>query len=181
MKRLPCKYFYDEGGPPLRGDLRAGRSIIRPGRRPKSCCVMPVKWPDLRRGDIAVPQIWRRSRDQDRDPDRRADRPRLYVPIDIAGDFLARTAADAIGRRFPEPPMFFRSSPTSTMNFEPAPDLPAGRRTAFFPGSDPSPTRIPRRGRRPSCAGSGAMSAKQGKAIVGVDLKKDVRMLIDGL
>ena len=33
------------------------------------------------------------------------DRPRLYVPIDIAGDFLARTAG-RIGRRFPDLDVF---------------------------------------------------------------------------
>ena len=60
------------------------------------------------------------------------DRPRLYVPIDIAGDFLARTAG-RIGRRFPDLDVFPVVADFNH-DFE-LPDLPAGRRTAFFPGS----------------------------------------------
>jgi len=102
------------------------------------------------------------------------DRPRLYVPIDIAGDFLARTVR-RIERRFPDLDVLPVVADFNH-DFE-LPDLPPGRRTAFFPGSTignlnhVEAAAFLRRLRR--------HVGKQGKAIIGVDLKKDVRMLID--
>jgi dimethylhistidine N-methyltransferase len=106
------------------------------------------------------------------------DRPRLYVPIDIAGDFLARTAG-RIGRRFPDLDVFPVVADFNH-DFE-LPELPAGRRTAFFPGSTignlnhAEAAAFLRRLRRHV----GDQGTAQGTAIVGVDLKKDVRTLLD--
>jgi dimethylhistidine N-methyltransferase len=101
-------------------------------------------------------------------------RPRLYVPIDIAGDFLARTAG-RIEKRFPDLEVFPVVADFNH-DFE-LPELPPGRRTAFFPGSTignlnhAEAAAFLRRLRR--------HVGKQGRAIIGVDLKKDVKTLID--
>jgi dimethylhistidine N-methyltransferase len=101
------------------------------------------------------------------------DRPRLYVPIDIAGDFLALTAA-RLRRRFPHLDVFPVVADFNH-DFE-LPELPAGRRTAFFPGSTignlthAEAAAFLRRLRR--------HVGEQGRAIIGVDIKKDVRTLL---
>ncbi|HEY1615210.1 MAG TPA: L-histidine N(alpha)-methyltransferase [Rhizomicrobium sp.] len=102
------------------------------------------------------------------------DEPRAYVPIDIAGEFLALTAA-RLGKRFPS----LRIWPI-VADFMGDLALPAalrrGRRVGFFPGS--------------TIGNLGAEEATQflarmrrhvgahGAAIVGVDLKKDQRTLL---
>lgn len=102
------------------------------------------------------------------------DRPSLYVPIDISGDFLA-ASAERIRERFAE----LVVEPVTadfTQEFDLPGDLPeAGRRGGFFPGStignlDRAEALIfLKRMRRH--VGEG------GVAVVGCDLKKDVAIL----
>jgi dimethylhistidine N-methyltransferase len=103
--------------------------------------------------------------------------PRLYVPIDIAGDFLDQTVV-RFRRRFPN--LLTKSIVADfTADF----DLPSwmpthhnGLRVGFFPGStignlDASEVAgFLRRVRR--------HVGKDGRAIVGVDMRKDLRVLI---
>jgi dimethylhistidine N-methyltransferase len=100
--------------------------------------------------------------------------PRMYVPIDIAGDFLDQTVT-RIREQFPR----LATRPIIadfTTDFEIPPDLLEGRRAAFFPGStignlDGSQvTAFLHRMRRHVGPG--------GKAIIGVDLVKDIKTLI---
>ena len=102
------------------------------------------------------------------------DRPRLYVPIDIAGEFLDETVARMRGR-FPD----LETLPVVadfTSDFDIPRGVPRGRRSAFFPGStignlDPHETKqFLRRVRR--------HVGWRGAAIIGVDLKKDVETLL---
>jgi len=102
------------------------------------------------------------------------DRPRLYVPIDIAGDFLDGTVV-RMRQRFPD----LETLPVVadfTSDFDIPRGVPRGRRSAFFPGStignlDPHETeQFLRRVRR--------HVGWRGAAIVGVDLKKDVGTLL---
>jgi dimethylhistidine N-methyltransferase len=100
--------------------------------------------------------------------------PRLYVPIDIAGSFLDHTVA-RFRRRFPGLP-----TKPIVADFTAAFALPAwipeGRRLAFFPGStigNLNAVEIAaflRRLRRQAGA--------DGRAIIGVDMKKDLQVLI---
>jgi dimethylhistidine N-methyltransferase len=100
--------------------------------------------------------------------------PRLYVPIDIAGDFLDATVA-RFRERFPN--LLTRSI---VADFTKAFDLPAwiptGKRVAFFPGStignlDSSETSLfLQRMRR--------HVGDEGSAIIGVDLKKNLEVLL---
>jgi dimethylhistidine N-methyltransferase len=100
--------------------------------------------------------------------------PRMYAPIDIAADFLAQTV-ERIRDRFPELPT--RPIITDfTVDFDIPADIPAERRAAFFPGSTlgnlgPSEAAALLRRMRQH-VGHG------GKAIIGVDLRKDIQTLI---
>jgi dimethylhistidine N-methyltransferase len=100
--------------------------------------------------------------------------PRLYAPIDIAADFLAQTMA-RIRDRFPELPTRAIIA-DFTADFDIPPDIPKAPRAAFFPGSTignlgPSDAAaLLRRMRRHVGA--------RGRAIIGVDLRKDVETLI---
>jgi dimethylhistidine N-methyltransferase len=100
--------------------------------------------------------------------------PRMYAPIDIAAEFLAQTV-ERIRDRRPELP----TRPVIadfTVDFDIPADIPAGRRTAFFPGSTlgnlggSDAAALLRRMRR--------QVGERGKAIIGVDLRKDVETLI---
>jgi dimethylhistidine N-methyltransferase len=100
--------------------------------------------------------------------------PRLYAPIDIAADFLAQTV-ERIADRFPE----LRMRPIIadfTADFDVPADIPAKRRAAFFPGST-----IGNLGAFEAAALLRRMRhhvGERGKAIIGVDLRKDVKTLI---
>jgi dimethylhistidine N-methyltransferase len=100
--------------------------------------------------------------------------PRMYAPIDIAADFLAQTA-QRIRDRFTELP----TRPIIadfTADFDIPADIPAHPRAAFFPGSTlgnlrrPEAAALLRRMRQHVGA--------RGKAIIGIDLRKDVGTLI---
>jgi L-histidine N-alpha-methyltransferase len=102
------------------------------------------------------------------------DSPRLYVPIDIAADFLGETVA-RMRRRFPD----LQTLPLVadfTVDFEIPRGVPGARRNAFFPGStlgnlDGRETeRFLRQVRR--------HVGPRGAAIIGVDLKKDLSTLL---
>ncbi len=102
------------------------------------------------------------------------DRPRLYVPIDIAGDFLNETVG-RMRQRFPE----LQTLPVVadfTHDFEIPRGVPTGSRCAFFPGSTMGnldaheSQRFLRQVRR--------HVGSRGTAIIGVDLKKDLGTLL---
>jgi dimethylhistidine N-methyltransferase len=102
-------------------------------------------------------------------------RPRLYAPIDIADEVLEQTAG-RIARRFPRLPIMPIVADFNR-DFDLPAGLPAGPRTAFFPGStignlNPRETVAFLNQIRRHTRGGGA-------AIIGIDLKKDVRTLLD--
>lgn len=102
------------------------------------------------------------------------DAPRLYVPIDIASNFLKQTAA-RIRQRFQR----LQIRPLAadfTADFEIPPGVPLTSRVAFFPGST-----IGNLNEAETLAFLSRMRAHvgpQGKAIIGVDLKKDIPTLV---
>jgi len=100
--------------------------------------------------------------------------PRLYVPIDIAGDFLDQTVA-RFRRRFPN--LLTKSIVADfTSAFDMPVWIPTERRVAFFPGSTignlnaAEVASFLQRMRRH--VGEG------GRAVVGVDMKKNLQVLI---
>jgi dimethylhistidine N-methyltransferase len=100
--------------------------------------------------------------------------PRLYVPIDIAGDFLDHTVA-RFGLRFPKLPARAIVADFTSSFALPA-WVPAGGRIAFFPGSTignldaGEVATFLQRLRRQTGIG--------GRAIIGVDMKKNLDILI---
>ena len=100
--------------------------------------------------------------------------PRMYAPVDIAADFLAQTMA-RIRDRFPELP----TRPIIAdfnIDFHIPADIPREPRAAFFPGST-----IGNLERGDAAALLRRMRkhvGERGKAIIGVDLRKDVETLI---
>jgi dimethylhistidine N-methyltransferase len=100
--------------------------------------------------------------------------PRLYVPIDIAGDFLDQTVA-RFRWRFPGLPSKAIVA-DFTASFALPGWVPVGARVAFFPGSTignldaGEVATFLQRMRRHVGAG--------GKAIIGVDMKKDLSVLL---
>jgi dimethylhistidine N-methyltransferase len=101
--------------------------------------------------------------------------PNLYVPIDIAGDFVESTV-QRIRERFPD--LSVRPIVADfTTDFEVSPQLNGNEgRIGFFPGStignldrDATETFLRRMRRH---------VGKEGRAIVGVDLKKDIATLV---
>ena len=103
------------------------------------------------------------------------DAPRLYVPIDIASAFLDQTVA-RFRDRFPE----LETQPVVadfTSDFSLPAWIPAGRRVAFFPGST-----IGNLGPREAALFLRRLRrhvGADGRAIIGVDLKKNVNVLLD--
>ncbi|MBV8651321.1 MAG: L-histidine N(alpha)-methyltransferase [Alphaproteobacteria bacterium] len=100
--------------------------------------------------------------------------PRLYAPIDIAGEFLDRTVA-RLNRRFPN--LATRPIVADFTGDVVLPHgMPEGRRIAFFPGSTignldgDEAAAFLRRLRR--------LVGAEGRAIIGVDLRKDRETLI---
>ncbi|MEF2553750.1 L-histidine N(alpha)-methyltransferase [Aurantimonas sp. A2-1-M11] len=103
------------------------------------------------------------------------DDPRLYVPIDISGDFL-KASAERIRARFPGLPV----APVVadfTDEFDLPADLPRdGRRGGFFPGST-----LGNLGRKEALTFLARMRRHvggDGVAVLGVDLKKDIDTLL---
>jgi dimethylhistidine N-methyltransferase len=100
--------------------------------------------------------------------------PRMYAPIDIAADFLSQTV-ERFRDRFPE----LSTRPIIadfTVDFDIPADVPARPRAAFFPGSTlgnlgPSDAAALLRRMRKHVG-------ERGKAIIGVDLRKNVETLI---
>ena len=102
------------------------------------------------------------------------DRPRLYAPIDIAGEVLADTAR-RFENRFPDLEVFPVVADFNH-DFALPEKLPPGRRMAFFPGST-----IGNLSRNETLAFLRRVRRHvdgRGAAIIGVDLKKDVDTLI---
>ncbi len=103
------------------------------------------------------------------------ERPRLYAPIDIAGEVLADTAR-RFRRRFPDLEVFPVVADFNR-DFELPPGLPAGRRTGFFPGST-----IGNLSREETLAFLRRVwdhVEGRGGAIIGVDLKKPIETLLN--
>jgi dimethylhistidine N-methyltransferase len=100
--------------------------------------------------------------------------PRLYVPIDIAGAFLDQTVS-RFRQRFPN--LLTRAIVADfTQPFDLPAWIPSGRRVAFFPGStignlDASETAVFLQRMRRHVGSSGG-------AIIGVDLKKSLEVLL---
>lgn len=100
--------------------------------------------------------------------------PAAYVPIDVAGDFLAASARRIDGRF---PGLEVRPVVADfTARFELPADLPAGRRTGFFPGSTIG--NLDEATARAFLAQAGRHVGRAGRMILGADRVKAPEVLI---
>ncbi len=174
QKSIPCCWLYDERGSELFNEItrleeyyptRAETEILLRWAGEMACfCGEDVLLFEYGAGAGIKTEILIEA----------LDRPRLYVPIDIAGDVLAQTAS-RIRDRFPG----LETLPIVAdfnRDFELPADLPPGPRTAFFPGST-----IGNLNRSETIAFLSRLHGHvegRGTAIVGVDLKKDLGTLL---
>jgi dimethylhistidine N-methyltransferase len=173
-KRLPCKYFYDEAGSRLFDRI----------------CELPEYYPtrtelSILRADAAemaarlgtnslVVEYGSGSGTKTRLLLEALDRPAGYLPVDIARDHLERSAA-ALASDFPQLDVLPVCT-DFTRPFALPPNLPAAaRRVVYFPGSTignfgPSAARR-------LLADMAELVGPGGALLIGVDLKKDPRVL----
>jgi dimethylhistidine N-methyltransferase len=108
------------------------------------------------------------------------DRPRLFVPVDIAGDFLA-ISAERLRERFPGLDMHPVTA-DFTADFDLPESLPHDTgRTAFFPGStigNLAPAEAVRFLARVRRHVADTAASAKGRAIIGIDLVKPLDVLI---
>ena len=173
-KSVPCRWLYDDAAAPLRRDHPARRLLSNPrgtgypSRRARDIagfCGEKALLLEYGAGAGIKTEI---LLDALRDP-------RLYVPIDIAADMLGQTAARIAGR-FRDLDVFPVLA-DFTGDFDLPSALPRGRRVAFFPGST-----IGNLNRREAVALLSRMRRHvqgSGAAVIGIDLKKDLRTLLD--
>jgi L-histidine Nalpha-methyltransferase len=173
-KAIPCKFFYDARGSALFEDI----------------CRLPEYYPtrteiailEENAGEIAA-QMGPHCRiiEFGSGASRKArillqalDRPAAYVPVDISRELL-REAAAALAEDFPELPVVAVCADyTGPFPLPPLPG-PSGKRVGFFPGStignfEPeAATRF--------LANCARILGPGGEMLIGVDLKKDTRIL----
>lgn len=171
QKTLPCRWLYDDRGSELFEEItqlpeyyptRTETSILREHAEDMAAfCGPDVVLFEYGAGagiktEILVSEL--RS-------------PRLYVPIDIAGDFLELTAA-RFREKFPQLAIQPIVS-DFTADFPWPPSLPPGPRVAFFPGST-----IGNLNAAEAASFLRRMRRHTSTAIIGVDLQKPLDILL---
>ena len=171
-KRLPCKYFYDERGSALFDQIceleeyyltRTELSIMRAhvarmaAGLGEGCLIVELGSGSSLKTRLLLEEL---------------KTPAGYVPVDISREHMTRWAR-ALSRDFPR--LTIRPIHADFSRDFKVPDLPAGRRVVYFPGSTVgnfSPAETDTLLRRVArVAGPG------GGLLIGIDLKKDPAIL----
>jgi dimethylhistidine N-methyltransferase len=173
-KTLPCKYFYDAHGSELFERIceleeyyptRCSREILaRHGgamaaELGPACALIEYGSGSSRKTRLLLDRL---------------DRPAAYVPVDISGEQLARTAR-RLARRYPAMPVVPVCADFTVGFALPPLPRPAARRAVYFSGSTignfDHPEAIA------LLAGIARLCGPGGGLLIGVDLKKDPRIL----
>jgi dimethylhistidine N-methyltransferase len=174
QKEVPCKYFYDERGSDLfeqicnldeyyltRAELEimdrhAGEMAAALGPR---CLVIEYGSGSGRKTRLLLEQM---------------DSPAAYVPIDISGEALLRTAKE-LASGFPGLEVLPVCA-DYTQPFEmPRSGAPARRRVVYYPGSTIG--NFSPRDARSFLRHAGEVAGENGGLLIGVDLRKDPSIL----
>jgi dimethylhistidine N-methyltransferase len=173
-KGIPCKYFYDDAGSRL-FDRICELPEYYPTRT--ELAILRRHAPAMAAGlgpDCLVIEYGSGSGVKTRLLLDALDRPAAYLPVDIAREHLARAAA-ALAAECPTLPV----RPVCadfTSPFALPPGLPAAaRRVVYFPGSTIG--NFGPRAARQLLRGMARLAGRGGAALIGVDLKKDPRVL----
>jgi dimethylhistidine N-methyltransferase len=174
QKRLPCKYFYDDVGSRLFDDIcelpeyyptRTELSILHAdggamaGRLGPDCLVIEYGSGSGTKTRLLLDAL---------------DQPAGYLPMDIAREHLERSAA-TLAAEFPALAVLPVCA-DFTRTFALPPGLPvAARRAIYFPGSTIGNFSPP--AARRLLAGMALLAGAGGAVLIGVDLKKDPRVL----
>jgi L-histidine Nalpha-methyltransferase len=173
-KAVPCKFFYDERGSALFEEI----------------CLLPEYYPT--RTEVAILEenadeiaaqmgVYSRIIEFGSGASHKArillqalDRPAVYVPVDISREHL-RDAAASLAEDFPELPVTAVCADyTGPFALPPLPG-PAGKRVGFFPGSTIGNFEPDAASR--FLANCARILGPGGEMLIGVDLKKDTRIL----
>jgi dimethylhistidine N-methyltransferase len=173
-KRLPCKYFYDDVGSRL-FDQICDQPEYYPTRTELAILRADVSAMAARLGpDCLVIEYGSGSGIKTRLLLEALDRPAGYLPVEIAREYLEQSAA-ALAAEFPDVPVLPVCA-DFTRPFVLPPRVPAAKRRAvYFPGSTIG-NFAPAAARR-LLAGMVNLVGPGGAALIGVDLKKDPRVL----
>ena len=174
-KELPCKYFYDAAGSAL-FDRICDLPEYYPTRT--ELAVLHAHAPEmgLRLGaGCQLVEYGSGSSTKTRLLLAALPRPAAYVPVDISGDHLFAAAA-SLGRAFPDLPVTPVAADFTRPFAVPPLAPPLVRRAAFFPGST-----VGNFGPADAVALLRQMArlvGPGGQLLIGVDLKKDERVLL---
>jgi L-histidine Nalpha-methyltransferase len=173
-KRLPSKYFYDEAGSQLFDRIcdlpeyyptRTELTILRAeapaiaDRLGPNCLVIEYGSGSATKTRLLLDAL---------------DRPAGYVPVEIAREHLKRSAV-AIAAEFPQLAVFPVYADFTRPFKLPSPAMSSSRRAVYFPGSTIG-NFGPAAARR-LLAGMAELVGQGGAVLIGVDLKKDPRVL----
>jgi dimethylhistidine N-methyltransferase len=173
-KMLPCKYFYDEAGSQLFEQITTLEEYY-----PTRTELALMQQHDVEMADLMGPRCLlieygsgsstktRLLLDQLREP-------AGYVPVDISGAFL-RSSAQALSEQYPDLAVLPICADFTEPAALPLPATEASRRIVYFPGStigNLTPQQAIQLLRR-----TAGLVGLQGGLLLGVDLKKDRRVL----
>ncbi len=174
-KELPCKFLYDERGSRLFDDIctleeyyptRTEIAVLR-ARAPRIAELIggPCHLVEYGSGSSVKVRIL-----LDALPDIAA-----YTPVDISKDHLIRSAA-SLARDFPKLKVIAVCADyTRPFEIPPLPDAPDAERVVFFPGSTIG--NFPREQAESFLAATARVIGPGGALLIGVDLRKDRRVL----
>jgi dimethylhistidine N-methyltransferase len=173
-KAVPCKFFYDERGSALFEEI----------------CRLPEYYPtrteiailEENAGEMAAQMgAYSRIIELGSGAIRKArillqalDRPAAYVPVDISREHL-REAAASLAEDFPELPVIAVCADYTRPFALPSLPGPPGKRVGFFPGSTIGNFEPEAAAR--FLANCAQILGPGGEMLIGVDLKKDTRIL----
>jgi dimethylhistidine N-methyltransferase len=174
-KQLPCKYLYDERGSALFDEI-CGLDEYYPTRT--EIGIMEEDAGAMARAlgpEVTLIEYGSGSGLKTRLLLDELESPTAYVPVDISREHLARSAAE-LASEYPKIPVLPICA-DFTGPFElPEPVSPRGR-AAYFPGSTIG--NFERKLAAELLAGIAASCGEGGALLIGVDLQKDVSVLVD--
>jgi len=173
QKSIPCKYFYDEAGSAL-FDAICETPEYYPTRT--ELAIMATHAPEIGEAlgrNCQVVELGSGSSLKTRRLLEHLPRPAAYVPVDISGEHL-RKSADSLARRFPE----LDVTPVAADFTRPF-DVPAlhssARRVIYFPGSTIG--NFPLAEAASLLERTAALAGRGGSLLIGIDLVKDPAIL----
>jgi dimethylhistidine N-methyltransferase len=174
-KRLPCKYLYDERGSALFDEI-CGLEEYYPTQT--EIGIMEQDAGAMARAlgpEVMLIEYGSGSGHKTRLLLDELEAPSAYVPVDISREHLARSASE-LASEYPAIPVLPVCA-DFTKPFDLPESVPPRRRAAYFPGSTIG--NFERKLAAELLSGIASSCGEDGALLVGVDLQKDVSVLVD--